>query len=558
MKPNRLLPFLPAPSPLRLCGRFSCFLALLLILLSFLPACARRESPVEIGNREQILHRGNLSEPQDLDPHVVTGVTEFNIMSALLEGLVNEDPRTLAPVPGVASSWTISDDQLRYTFQLRPDARWSNNDPVTADDFVFSYQRMLSPKFAAPYAYMLFVLEGAEAFHRGDTTNFATVGVKAIDPHTLELTLKSPVPYLLSMLNHHSWFPVHPPTIRKFNAVEDSGTAWTKAGNFVGNGAFSLVTWEPNSKIVVRKNDTYWDRDRVKLHEIHFYPIGDNNIEERAFRAGQLHVTGTVPIDRIAAYQKENPNLLRLDPYLGTYFYLFNVTRPPLTDVRVRRALSMAIDRERLVRRVTLGGEAPAYNFTPPDTAGYTARASFTADPDAARKLLADAGFPGGQGFPHMELLYNNSEAHARIAQAIQQMWKETLGIDIQLVSREWKVYVAEETEKRYDIGRMGWVGDYVDPNSFLDIWVTDGGNNRSGWSNAEYDRLIAEAARATNNTERYEHFQRAEELLIQEMPITPLYFYKSKALVSPSVHGWYPNILDHHPYNDVVLEPAK
>lgn len=530
---------------------------LALTLLTLTSACARRETPVEIGNREQILHRGNLSEPQDLDPHVVTGVSEFNIMAALLEGLVNEDPQSLAPIPGVAASWTLSDDQLHYTFHLRPDARWSNGDPVTAADFLFSYERMLSPAFGAPYAYMLYVLEGAEAFHRGDATNFATVGVKAPAPNILELTLKAPVPYLLSMLNHHSWFPVHPPTILRFGPMDELGTAWTRAGNFVGNGAFSLATWDAGSKIVVRKNDTYWDRDRITLREIHFYPIGDNNIEERAFRAGQLHVTGTVPIDRIAAYQKDHPELLRLAPYLGTYFYLFNVTRPPLNDVRVRRALSMSIDRERLVQRVTLGGESPAYNFTPPGTAGYTARASFTADPDAARQLLAEAGFPGGAGFPHMEILYNSSDAHARIAQAIQQMWKETLGIDVQLVSREWKVYVAEETEKRYDIGRMGWVGDYVDPNSFLDIWLTDGGNNRSGWSNAEYDQLIAAASRATNNNERLEIFQRAEELLIAEMPIAPLYFYKSKALVAPSVKGWHPNILDHHPCQSVSLEAA-
>lgn len=535
-------------------------LATLLFIALFacsLTACSRRESPVTIGNRDQILHRGNLSEPQDLDPHIVTGVTEFNIISALLEGLVNEDPQDLHPIPGVAASWTNSPDGLRYTFHLRPEARWSNGDPVTAQDFLFSFQRILSPKMAASYAYMLFVLEGAESFNRGKSTDFATVGAKAPDAHTLELTLNAPCPYLLAMLNHHSWFPVHPPTILKFGKLDELGTPWTKPGNFIGNGAFTLESWTPNDKIVVRKSSNYWDRAAYKLNEIHFYPIGDNNIEENAFRAGQLHVTGTVPLDRISAYQKNNPELLHLVPYLGTYFYLFNVNRPPLNDVRVRQALSMAVDRERLVRHVTLGGETPAYNFTPPGTAGYTARATFTADLATARKLLADAGFPGGHGFPQMEILYNNSEAHARIAQAIQQMWKESLGLEIMLVNMEWKVYVQQEVEQRYDIGRMGWVGDYIDPNSFLDIWITGGGNNRSGWSNKDYDRLIAEAGQTADPAARYELLQQAEEILVREMPIMPLYFYKSKALIQPSVRGWHDNVLDHHPYKSVYLAPT-
>ncbi len=521
--------------------------------------CMRRETPAEIGVREQVLHLGNLSEPKDLDPHLVTGVSEHNVLSALLEGLVTEDPRTLEPVPGVAARWEVSEDGLRYRFHLRPEARWSNGDPVTAADFAFAFQRMLSPRLGAPYAYMLYVLKGAEAFHRGAHEDFAQVGVRVPDPHLLELTLNAPTPYFLALLSHNAWMPVHPPTILKFGPLDQIGAAWTPPEHFVGNGPFTLATWAPGQRIVVRRSETYWDRAVVRLREIHYHAIGDHNIEERAFRAGQLHVTGTVPIDRIAHYRERLPERLMIEPYIGCYYYQFNTRRPPLDDTRVRRALAMAVDRDLLVRHVTRGGEPPAEHFTPPDLAGYTARARLPSDPEAARALLAEAGFPGGAGFPKLELLYNNSDAHARVAQAVQQMWKQVLGIDITLVNMEWKVYLAHTVEGRYDIARAGWIGDYLDPNSFLDLWVTGGGNNRTGWENPAYDALIAEAARTPDPDARREVFQQAEALLLAEAPILPLYFYRSKSLIHPAVRGWHPNLLDRHPPKHLYLatDPA-
>jgi oligopeptide transport system substrate-binding protein len=296
----------------------------------------------------------------------------------------------------------------------------------------------------------------------------------------------------------------------------------------------------------------------VTLQEIHFHPIGDHNIEERSFRAGQLHVTSTVPLDRIQHYRDTAPQTLRLDPYLGCYYYLFNVTRPPLDKPGVRRALAMAIDREAIVNYVTKGGEAPAHHFTPPDTAGYSAVAHIPDQLDEARRLLADAGFPGGKGFPKLSLLYNTSDAHSRIAQAIQQMWKERLGIEIELANMEWKVYLAQTLDKQYDIARAGWIGDYVDPNTFLDLWVSGGGNNRTGWSSAEYDDLIAKASKTMNPEERHKSFQQAEAILMKECPIMPIYFYKSKSLMQPSVRGWHPTLLDHHPYKHIRLEPEN
>ena len=530
---------------------FSCCAALL-----FGGGCARRETPVQLGDRDQTLHLGNLSEPKDLDPHVVTGVTEHNILAALLEGLVAEDPKTLMPVPGVAERWDISNDGRTYVFHLRKDARWSNGDPVQARDFVFSYKRILSPALGSSYAYMLFCLENAEAFNKKEL-DFDQVGVEASNPHTLRLKLSEPTPYFLSLLNHFSWFPVHPPTILAGGAIDAIGSTWTKPESYVGNGPFVLETWESGKKIVVVKSDTYWDRATVRLNRIVFHPIGDHKIEERAFQSGQLHITGTVPIDRVRHYQARSPERLRLDPYLGTYYYHFNVTRPPLDDVRVRRALAMAIDREQIVQYVTKAGEAPAHYFTPPDTAGYTARAAIPSDLDAARRLLAEAGYPGGQGFPKLEILYNTSEAHARIAQAIQEMWQKNLGITIGLLNMEWKVYLATVQSGQYDIGRAGWIGDYVDPNTFLDLWITGGGNNRARWSNAEYDRLLAETAKTQDREQRYELFQQAETVLMTETPIMPIYFYRSKSLIQPSVRGWHPTLIDHHPYKYVSLEPT-
>jgi oligopeptide transport system substrate-binding protein len=519
--------------------------------------CTKRETRVHRGDRDQVLHLGNGSEPNDLDPHRVTGVTEHNIISALLEGLVAEDPRTLDPVPGTATHWDVSDDALTYTFHLRSDAKWSNSDPVTASDFVFSYRRMLTPELGSPYAYMLYCLNNAEAYSRGTLTDFAKVGVHAVDPHTLQLTLRAPTPYFLSLLNHFSWFPVHPQTILDHGDIGTIGTPWTKPENFIGNGPFTLTEWEPNKQISVTRSKTYWDHKTVRLNAIKFYPIGDHTIEEHAFRAGQLHVTGTVPIDRIAYYQTRKPELIRLDPYLGCYYYLFNVNRPPLDNPKVRRALALAINREQITKFVTRANELPAFNFTPPNTGGYTAEARLEGDLSTARKLLKEAGYPDGKGFPTLSVLYNTADSHARIAEVLQQMWMTGLGINIELVNMEWKVYLAQTQAGNYDIARAGWISDYVDPNSFLDMWVTGGGNNRAGWSNPQYDELIRAASETQDSAQRFAHFQAAEKILMSEVPIMPLYFYRSKSLIQPSVRGWNPTLLDHHPYKHLWLEPS-
>jgi oligopeptide transport system substrate-binding protein len=520
-----------------------------LFILLFLAGCTKRETPVEMGNREQILHLGNLSEPKDLDPHIVTGISAYNVISALLEGLVPEGS-------GVAERWEVSDDGLVYTFHLRKNAKWSNGDPVVATDFVFAYQRILSPSFGSPYAYMLHVLKNGKTFNEGKLSDFKKVGAKAFDTHTLKLTLESPDPSFLSQLEHWSWFPVHPPTILKYGSIDTMGTRWTQPGNFVGNGAFTLKSWRQNDSIVVEKNPLYWDADTVRLNEIHFYPIGDHKIEERSFRAGQLHVTGTIPLDRIQYYRAKHPELLRLDPYLRSYYYLLNVKKPPLNDVRIRKALAMSLDREQLAKYVTRSGEEPAYTFTPPRIGDYEPPVQFTQNLEVARKLLTESGFPDGIDFPKLTLLFHTSDLHTRIAEVIQYMWKENLGIQIELENVEWKVYQSRRKNKEYDIARAEWVADYTDPSSFLDVWLSDGGNNHAGWVSAQYDHLLEKAALSTDQNQRLDYFKQAETILMNELPIIPLLFLPSKSLIQPSVKGWSSSILDRHPYKQIYLIP--
>lgn len=529
-----------------------CVFAGLSLLLS---SCGPMESNVDTATDAQILHMGNGTEPQGLDPHLATGVPEHNIIAALLEGLVGEDPKTLAPEPGAAQSWDVSDDLLTYTFYLNPQAKWSNGDPVTASDFVYSWKRLLMPDLAAEYAYQLFVVKNAREFNQGTIENFDQVGAKALDPLTFEVQLEAPTPYFLSLLNHYSTFPVHRPTIEQFGAIDDPGSLWTRAGNFVGNGPFILTEWALNRLIRVERNPHYWDKDTVTLNEIRFYPIDNAVTEERMFRSRTLHITSTVPEEKIQKYRQQNPDLINISAYLGTYFYRFNVNKPPLDDARVRKALAMSIDRVKIVEAVTKGGQIPAYNLTPANTLGYTSDAKIVFDIAKAKQLLAEAGFPDGVGFPEINILYNTSEGHRKIAVALQQMWKQALGIDLKLYNQDWKSFLFTVTNMDYEIARGSWIGDYVDPNTFLDMFVSGGGNNQTGFANADYDQAIRSAAKTTNVAQRYAYFQAAEKILTDQVPVMPIYTYTRLYLKAPELKGWHNNILDHHPYKYVYLE---
>lgn len=532
-----------------------CAFASLLIL----PACGKKESAA--GTKPgggQVWHVGNGTEPQDLDPQGVAGVPEHKLAMALFEGLATEDPKDLTPRPGLAERWEISPDGLVYTFHLRPNGKWSDGSPLTAQDCVESYRRILTPKFGSEYAYLVYdYVVGAREFFDGKIKDFGQVGFKAVDAHTLQVTLKNPTPYLMKIIaSHYAWTPVPVRVIAKYGPADQKRTPWTRPGRLVGSGPFILKEWLPNRKIIVARNPHYWDASTVKLDEIHFYPTEDISTEERMFRTGQLHKTNELPNTKIDVYRKEYPEALRIEPYLGVYFYRCNVERPPMNDKRVRKALALAIDRESLVKNVTRGGQQPAYALSYPGTAGYTPRAQLTGGIPEAKRLLAEAGFPDGKGFPPVELLYNTSENHRAIAEAIQQMWKRNLGVDITLQNQEWKVYMDAQNTENYTICRAGWIADYVDPHVFLEIWVTNNGNNHTNWSHPEYDRLFNQALAAKNEEERYEIYQKMDEILVDECPVIPIYYYTSVYAMSPKVKGHYPTLLDNHPYKYIYLEP--
>jgi len=537
---------------------FSLFLASL-SLFAFISSCGlHRETNVDSGDRQQILHFGNGDEPQELDPHVTTGIPEYQIQMALFEGLISLHPKTLAIQPGVAESWDISDDLMTYTFHLRKNARWSNGDKVTAHDFVYSWKRALTPEMGNLYAYMLYFLKNGEQYAKGEIKDFSQVGVKALDDYTLKVDLIAPTPYFLQLLDHHSYFPVQQATIEKFGGMAERGTRWTRPGNFIGNGPFKLKEWKMNRVLIVEKSPTYWDAKRVKLKEIYFYPIPNKSTEERMFRAGQLHITEDIPSEKIYNYRNDHPGVVHITPWVGTYFYRFNTTIKPLNDVRVRQALAMSVNREEIVKSVTKGGEIPAYTFTPPGINGYTSTSRIEYNVAKARKLLTEAGYPDGKGFPNLEIMFNTDEKHRQVAIAVQEMWKKALNIHITLSNLDWKVYLDKESHLDYQISRAGWIGDYLDATNFIDLFVTGGGNNRTGWSNKQYDKYIHEAALTVDQDERYAIFQKAEKLLMQEVPILPLYTYTRRRLIAESVRGWEDNILDRHPYKYVYLDSKK
>lgn len=534
------------------------FSALFTLLIVGITGCSSGENNVTTGNRDGILHWGNGTDPQELDPHIVTGIPEHHILTALLEGLVAKNPATLEPIPAVAKTWQISDDGKTYTFQLRRNAVWSNGDPVTARDFAWSWWRALQPALGNQYAYMLFPIKNSEAYAKGEIDDFSQVGVTVVDDYTLEVELTHATPYFLQLLDHYSMFPVHRATIEKFGKPDERGSLWTRPGNFVGNGPFTLKEWQLFKRVTVTKNPNYWDADKVKLNGISFHPIENVTTEERMFRSGQLHHTASIPIDKVAVYKKDKPHQLLTHPYLGNYFYRINTKLPHLSDKRVRRALAMSINSQQITEQVTKGGEVPAHTFTPPDTLGYTAKSAFEFNPEKARELLAEAGYPNGKNFPVTELLYNTSEGHRKIAVAIQQMWNQYLGVNIILNNQDWKVYLDSVANGDYSIARAGWIGDYVDPNTFLDMWVKDGGNNGTGWSNSRYDELILKLAPKTKDrNERYKLMAEAEAILLEDMPIIPIYIYNSKSLVHPSLKGLQPNILNYVLYKNLSLDPS-
>ena len=334
-------------------------------------------------------------------------------------------------------------------------------------------------------------------------------------------------------------------------------TGWARPGTLVGNGPFRLESWPNNERIIVQKNPHYWDADTVRLEAIHFHPFEGVDTEERAFRSGQIHLTDALPISKVAAYRRDHPERLRIDPYLGTYFFRLNTEVPTLVDPRIRAALSLSVDRETLIKQVIDGGQLPAAAFTPSGTAGYQPPLGLTYDLTRARELLSDAGYPGGAGLPTIQLLFNTSENHRLVAEALQAMWRQNLGVKIELYNMENKTVLESRRAGNFQMLRSVWIADYTDPTSFLDIFRSNSGNNYTGWADAEYDRLLDAATQTANQTERFALLHQAEQRLLDQAPIIPIYTFTHVFAKNPSVQGWHPTLLDHHPYKHVWLDES-
>ena len=527
-----------------------------LLLLEFVAGCGKREAAASHTAKADVLHVAIKAEPRDLDPHLATSQEEFFLVGALIEGLTALDPAA-RPIAGAAEKWETSPDGRTWTFHLRANARWSNGDPVTARDFVFGFQRTLTPELGAEFAPQLYCLRGAEDYHHGKTKSFDEVGARATDDHTLALTLLHPVPYLPALTALPAWFPAHRPTIEKFDGLRRRGSPWTRPENFVGNGAFLLKVWRPNQVLELARAPTYWGRENVGLESAVINPVENVNTQEAMFRAGQLDITSdSIPVEKVRAYRQDPTRaaFLREGTLLATKFFRFNCTRTPLTDIRVRRALALAIDRPKLTRNV-MQNEFAAFCFTPPDCGGYTANHEVSTDVDAARRLLAEAGFAGGKGFPRLELLFYPSGTSGQpVAEAIQQMWRATLGIDVAIVQQETKTVLDARRAQAYDILLSEWFGDYVDPLTFLDLWTRASEHNKTGWASAEYDGLLAQAADTLDPAARFDLLRRAESMVLREAPITPLFYLPSYELRRPRVKGWQTNPLSQHPLKFVSV----
>jgi len=485
----------------------------------------------------------NGSEPQSLDPALTSGVPESRLAYSLFEGLVVNDAKTSLPVPGLSDKWTISADKKTYTFHIRP-AKWSDGNAITAQDFVNSWLRVLDPKTASPYAYLLGDnIEGAKAYNAGKGAA-TDVKVKAVDAQDLQVTFVGPLPYALSMLTHSS-FSATPSAV-----IAKNGATWVKPEHFVGSGPFILKSWRPQDKIVVTKNENYWDAKNVKLKSITYLPIEDQNVAYDKYKAGEIDY---LPDDSVPVGKIDEIKLRKDYQHLAgssVYYFIFNTTKAPFNDVRVRKALSMAVNRQDLVDKVLKAGDVASAGMVPA-IQGYVTAKGNPFNVAEAKKLLAQAGFPNGQGFPKVPLIYNTSARHKMICEYIQQAWKTNLGIDVDLHNLEWNTFL-DTRQKTHDflISRAGWLADYPDAGNYLDMFKTGAGNNDGLYSNKKYDELLAKASKMAGGDARNKVMEQAEAIMVnQDQAIAPWFFYVNKSLVNQQKWGGlYANAMDIHP----------
>jgi oligopeptide transport system substrate-binding protein len=512
------------------------FVCLLSSVLCLLPAgCGRREA----APANQTLRIAQRNEPATLDPQLATLPDEFFIIRALSEGLVTPSPVGGTVIPAIASHWEATDNWTTWTFHLGGNATWTNGDTVTAQDFVHMIRRALTPATAAPRASLFFPLRNAAAFLRGTITDFTQVGVAAPDERTLVITLGHSMPGFSDLVASGPWIPVHPATVEKF------GVDWTRPEHFVGNGPFTLKEWLPNQRIVVRKNPRFRASHLIELAAIQFLAFDSGDTEERAFRAGQVDITMAVPSSKLDTYRNAEPSLLHTVPLHETRYLALNTTKAPLNDLRVRRALSLALEREVLVSKVLKSGQRPALSFVPPGLGRFQPAGALGENLDEARRLLAAAGFPDGRGFPKLEL--STWSVSTPQLEAIQQMWRDRLGIEVAIVQREARTHLAALAAGDFDIGFATAIPDYNSATDLLDHFTSGHPGNYPHWDNAAFDRLVAG-----------DRLPEAEKLLLDEMPVIPLYFNAKNFLLRPAVHGWQEDALWTRYYQNVSLHEKR
>lgn len=496
---------------------------------------------------KQVLRKGNGPEVESLDPHKAESVSASSILRDLYEGLVEEAPDG-GLVPGAAEGWTISEDLKTYVFRLRENARWSNGDPVTAEDFVAGLRRSADPATGSHYSQMLAPIANAEAVIAGKLKP-EQLAAEAVDAHTLRITLKGPTPYFLGMLVHASTYPVHRASLAMY------GDQFAQPGKLVSNGAYKLVERVVQSHVRLERNPFYWNDAQTWIDEVRYINTEDINSEFKRFRAGELDWTSQIPANQGDWIRRNMKDSFHAHTYLGVYYYGFNLSRPPFKDnPKLRRALTLAIDRDVITRKVLGSGERPAESWVPPGVLGHRTApaqwAGWTREQrlTEARRLYAEAGYSKDRP-AEVEIRYNTHDDHKKVATAIAAMWKQWLGVDTTLINEEWKVYLQNRRLKaRTQVFRAGWIGDYNDANSFLEILQSTHGLNDTGYASPRFDELLARASVEADAGKRGQFMHDAEAQLLDDLPVIPIYFYVTKRLVSPRVVGWQGNIMDHHP----------
>ncbi len=533
-------------------------LGLVILALALLSGCSDSSNPSErqgplVENGLTMLRKANGAEPQTLDPHRAEDVSSANILRDLYEGLALTGADG-GPKPGAAESWTMSEDGLRYVFHLRPTARWSNGDPLVAEDFVAGLRRTVDPATGSNYGMILAPIAQAEAILSGQAKP-DTLGVRALDEHTLEIRLKAPTPYFLSLLTHSTTYPIHRPSLAAH------GDRFTRPGNLVTNGAYQLTEAVVQSHITLSRNPYYWDNAHTRIDKVRYSAIEDAASEFKRYRAGEVD-WGGVPTANFRWAKEYLGDELRIHPYLGVFYFGLNLTRPPFQNApALRRALNLAVDREILTEKITGGGEIPAYGWVPPGLPGYqpvvpdyanwTREARFA----EARRLYAEAGYSAERPL-QVEIRYNTQEDNRKIAVAVAQMWKQVLGVETTLFNEEWKVFLQNRKQKQVtQVFRSGWIGDYADPYTFLELLHSQHGINDSGYTNPAYDALLARISVLPGGPERNALMRQAEAMMLADDPVIPLFFYVSKTLIKPWVKGYQPNIMNQHYTKDLWIE---